>query len=259
MKIMVCVKHVVDTTEVRIDPTTGAPALRGVPTKISDYDKNAVEAAVSIKAAAGAEVIVAGIGPKAAVKTLKEAVAMGADSALLATVDEGQALDAVTTATVLAALAGAHGPFDLILCGEVSEDGYNAQVGPALAELLGIAHIAYVEQLTAAADGVRAVREVDGQLEEIAGPYPVLLTVNRKLNKPRLPTAIQVLKVQATRIKEVRLADLDLAGDLLSRQPTSVIAYRPVSMARKGVMVEGEPAAAAQQLATLLRQEGVLA
>lgn len=258
MNILVCVKHVADTTEVRVDSATGAPHLRGVPTKVSDYDKNAVEAAVQIKESTQAAVTVVSVGPREAIKTLKESLAMGADHGLLVTGPWVEALDPLATSAVLATVASQYGPFDLILCGEVSEDGYNAQVGPALAERLQWPHIAYVESLSVTADQVTAARRAGHQVETISAPYPVVLTVNRKLNRPRLPTAIQILKVQATRIRELRAAELgldDTAG--AGPPPTYIVGYRAATVSRKNTVLDGEATEAVRQLVALLDQEGV--
>lgn len=260
MRILVCMKHVADSTEVRVDPDTGVPQLRGVPTKISDYDRHAVEAAAAAREQLSAQVTVATVGPREAIKTLKEALAMGADQAVLVTGAPAEGLDAVTTSAVLAAVADRFGPYDLILCGEASEDGYNAQVGPALAERLGIPHITYAESLTLAAGQVTAVRRAGDHMETVAAACPALVTVNRKANRPRLPTAIQVLRVQSSRIQEVRPVDLGLdEAALADAQPTRVVGYRPTPMHRKGVILDGEPAAAARQLVAHLQREGVLA
>lgn len=161
MHIVVCVKHVVDSTEIHVDKKTNELVLRGLSTKINDYDKNAVEEAVKLKKELGATVSLISIGPRDAVKTLKEAVAMGADQAYLLQVSPRQQLDTAQVSLILSKMVEKLEPVDLILCGEVSEDGYNSQTGARLAARLGLPEVSYVTSLTAAEGSFEAVSTLE--------------------------------------------------------------------------------------------------
>ena len=120
MHIVVCVKHVVDSTEIHVDKKTNELVLRGLSTKINDYDKNAVEEAVKLKKELGATVSLVTIGPRDAQKTLKEALAMGADDAYLLQISPRQQLDTAQASLILSKMIEKLEPVDLVLCGEVS-------------------------------------------------------------------------------------------------------------------------------------------
>ncbi len=150
MRIIVCAQHVVDSTEIRWDDERGEVVLRNLPTKISDYDRNALEAAVTLKEAGdGVEIDVVMVGGEPAVKTLKEAVAMGADKGYLVDGGWDDPFDPLRTARVLARVIGELDEPDLVMCGLVSEDGYNGVTGPALAQLLDLPYLAPVVALEA--------------------------------------------------------------------------------------------------------------
>ncbi len=256
MNILVCVKHVVDSTEVRVDRKTSELVLRGIPVKINDYDKNAIEEAVKLKKENNGTVTLLTIGPKDAFKTVKEGLAMGADQAYIVD-DSGLTVeDPFQTAGVLAAAIQKLGAFDLMMAGTVSEDRGNSITGPALAELLGLDHIAYVHTLQVDGRTVTAGRRA-GELEEtIACSMPLVVTVDRSINIPRLPTAIQVMKVPASKIIKWTLEDIGLAAPPASRM--SQTGYHAAQTNRKKVLLEGDPAAASEQLLQHLVQEGVL-
>lgn len=258
MHIIVTVKHVVDTTEIRVDKKSGELVFRGIPTKINDYDKNAIEEAVKIKKEMGGQISLISIGPKDAVKTLKEALAMGADKAYLVTIPANQALDTKQTTQILAEMARKIDDYDLIMCGEVSEDGYNIQVGPRLAQNLNMPHIGYVTGLTVDEDQITAERTMEEEVESISAKAPVLLTVNSSINIPRLPTAIQVMKVQGNRIAQWSLSDIGLGEEVLENPGVKMLSYEIPTVERKNIVIDGAPTEAAGKLVQYLKDEGVL-
>lgn len=260
MKIMVCVKHVVDTTEVRIDKKTGELIIRNIPTKINDYDKHAIEEAVCLKEKLeDVEISLLCVGPKAAGKTLKEAIAMGANRAYLVNVAE-EILDPIMTASVLAKAIQKIGMPDLIFSGAVSEDGYNFQVGPSLAEWLGICHISYVTGLNVDDKEIRAERLLEKEMETIAADLPALITVDRKINTPRLPTALQVMKVSLNKISNLSLNELGISEDQVAGENayTSFLGYQVSSESKETVILQGKSEAIAEELVSVLRQKGVI-
>lgn len=256
MNILVCVKHVVDSTEVRVDKKSGELILRGIPTKINDYDKNAIEEAVKIKQATNGSVTLLTVGPKDAFKTVKEGLAMGADKAYLID-DEGvNPDDPIQISRVLASAVKKLGSFDLIIAGTISEDKGNSLTGPSLAERLGLEHIAYVNKVEIGTKEVVVERRADQFIERIEASLPVVITVDRSINLPRLPTAIQVMKVQANKIIKWTVEDVDLTEPLVSSVQVKEIRVIPTE--RKKVILEKDSKTASQQLLKHLTEEGVL-
>ncbi len=254
MNILVCVKHVVDSTEVRVDKKSGELILRGIPTKINDYDKNAIEEAVKIKQASNGTVTLLTVGPKDAFKTVKEGLAMGADKAYLID-DEGlNPDDPMQIAKVLAAAVNQLGSFDLIFAGTISEDKGNSLTGPSLAERLQLEHIAYVNKVEVGSNKVIVERRVEQFIETIEAELPIVIMVDRSINLPRLPTAIQVMKVPANKIIKWSLDDVGITEEPDSR--VELKEMRVIPTERKKVILEGKTAS--QQLMKHLTEEGVV-
>jgi electron transfer flavoprotein beta subunit len=257
-------KHVVDTTEVRIDKNSGELILSGIPTKISDYDKNAIEEAVRIKEKNGGEITLITVGPRDAFKTVKEALAMGCDVGYIILgdmlYDIAKFLDPITIAEILSKAIQKLGSFDLIFCGEVSEDGYNAQVGPALAELLGLPHAAYASSLEVEDNLIKVESMYEDTIETFEIQLPAVVTVNRLINTPRLPTLIQVMKVPKNKIIYWDLDELDLSVEEIknSKIYTSLKEYHEMKVERKSIIFEGEAEDAVSKLIKRLKEEGLL-
>lgn len=254
MNILVCVKHVLDTTEVRVEQN-GELVLR-VPTKINDYDKNAIEEAVKIKQATNGEVTLLTIGPKEAQKTLKEGLAMGADKGYIIEDKEVSKYDSVQIAKVLSKAIEKLGSFDLIFSGSVSEDISNNITGISLAEWLDYENISYVQKIDMAGNKLTADRKIGQTIETIEVELPVVVTVDRSINTPRLPTAIQIMKVKANRISSMSLDELDNLDGVNAN--VSLRDYSVVSTDRKKVIFEGDVDAAVNNLFEELSKEGVL-
>lgn len=260
MKIIVCVKHVVDTTEVRVDKKTGELVLRNIPTKINDYDKHAIEEAVLLKEKHNnVDITLICVGPKAASKTLKEAIAMGADRAYLIN-ELGEAADPVMVAHLLANGIQKIGLPDLIFCGAVSEDGYNFQVGPSLAEWLGISHIAYATKIEVKDKEVEVERLLEKECEIVAADFPVVVTVDRKINTPRLPTALQVMKVSLSKIKYLTFNEIGISENDVATENSyvKILGYKIFSESKQTVLLQGKADDLASQLVEILREKGVM-
>ena len=201
MRIIVCAKHVVDSTEIRWDVERDEVALRDLPTKISDYDRNALEAAVILKETGEfVDLDVLMVGGEAAVKTLKEAVAMGADKGYLIEGGWDDPFDPLRTARVLAKVLGELEAPDIIMCGLVSEDGYNGVTAPALAQLLEIPYLGPVIEVHTGDDCVQAVVDAGDVRRTLKVPMPCVLGIDSRMNVPRLPTVMRVMKVKSDRI-----------------------------------------------------------
>lgn len=257
VNIVTLVKQSPDVEAVRIDAKTGAPDLSGVGLKVSDYDKNAVEAAVQLKEKnAGTKVYAMSLGGAKLEESIKEVLAMGCDEAVLlrdATFDKA---DTAERARLLAAGVKKVDSVDLVIAAEESLDSHSAQTGPRVAEALGWPLVAYVtDNLRIEGKTLKATREVDEGLEEVEVELPAVITVLESLNTPRLPALMQILQAKNKPVKVLSAADLG-AGDVkpvLDR--TKLVAPKSD---RKGIMLQGSPEEAAQELAKALAKEGVI-
>ena len=260
MRIIVCAKHVVDSTEIRWDSERAEVVLRNLPTKISDYDRNALEAAVVLKESGeNVDLDVVMVGGEPAVKTLKEAVAMGADKGYLVEGGWDEPFDPLRTARVLAKVVGELEEPDLVMCGLVSEDGYSGVTGPALAQLLEMPYLAPIIGLEAGDGVVQAVLDAGDVHRTVKVPTPCVLGIDSQMNVPRLPTVLQVMKVKADRVAKMSLGDAGLGAGAPELTPGSeLVACRSGAVERKRVVLEGPPQESAANLVESLRQEGVL-
>lgn len=260
MRIIVCAKHVVDSTEIRWDDQRGEVVLRNLPTKISDYDRNAIEAAVALKESGElVDLDVVMSGGEAALKTLKEAVAMGADKGHLIEGGWDDPFDPLRAARVLAKAIALLDEPDIIMCGLVSEDGYNGLTGPALAQLLDMPYVAPVVGLEASDDSVQAVVDDGDVRRTVSVPTPCVLGIDSPMNVPRLPTVLQVMKVKADRINSISLSDLGLAAGAAELQPCASLAGSASgAVERKKIVIDGSPQESAARLVEALKQEGVV-
>lgn len=253
MRILVIAKHVVDSTEIRWDEARGEVLLRNLPTKISDYDRNALEAAVVLKEGGEyVDVDVLMVGGEPALKTLKEAVAMGADKGFLVDGGWDDPFDPSRTARVLAGVIGELEEPDVIMGGLVSEDGYNGITGPALAQLLGWPYVAPVLELEAGDGWVQAVLDAGDVRRTVKVPTPCVVGVDSQMNVPRLPTVLQVMKVKNDRIVKVPL------GGAATAATASLVGARSGAVERRRIVLDGPAPESAGKLVEALRQEGVL-
>ena len=210
MDILVCVKQVPDTTEVKIDPTTNTLIRQGVPSIVNPFDKNAVEAALQLKEKHGGTVTVISMGPPQAKDALKECVAMGADEAYLVSDRAFGGADTLATSYTLAAAIRKLGKFDVILCGKQAIDGDTAQVGPEIAEYLDIPQVTYAAKVHIDDQTVRVEREHEDGYEVIETTLPVLLTVVKSINEPRFPTVKGTMKANRKEIPVIAVTDVDV-------------------------------------------------
>lgn len=224
MKIVVCIKQVPDTAEVRINPETNTLIRDGVPSIINPYDLHAIEAALQIREEISAKVTALTMGPPQAEDALREAMAMGTDEAVLLTDRSFAGSDTWATAYTLSRAVESLG-FDIIICGKQAIDGDTAQVGPEMAEFLNIPHVAYVKKIETLEDGRIVVeRLMDEGYDVVESTLPVLLTVVREINEPRLPSLKGKMKAKKAEIKQLTGNDIQADGSLLglNGSPTQV-------------------------------------
>lgn len=209
MKIMVCIKQVPDTNKVQIDEKTGTLNRSGIESKINPYDAYALESALNLKQSLGAEISCITMGPPAAAEILREAFMMGADSGFLLTDRRFAGADVLATSRTLARGIQKAGRFDLIICGRQTTDGDTAQVGPSIAEHLGIPHISWVRGiLEADTESITVSEDMMEFVAEARMKYPCLITVEKGINQPRLPSYLLMRQSDRRKITELSLADI---------------------------------------------------
>lgn len=253
MRIAVCVKHAIDETELKID-SGGKPVLNGATSRMSAFDKNAVEEGLRLKSKHQGEVVIFTVGPPESKKTIKEALAMGADRAVLAIADPFAA-DTVRTAGFLAAAIKKSGPFDVILCAEGSSDTYTGQVPPMLGEMLGAAFVGYARKIEVSDHTARIERALEDSIEVVEAPVPLVVSVVSEINEPRYSTLIQIKLAGTKPIEELNGDQLFPAG---TYQPASVVAMSAQQSSRKHIIIDGNPDESAAKLVDALVKEGVL-
>jgi electron transfer flavoprotein beta subunit len=201
MNIVVCVKQVPDTTIVKIDPKTGTLIREGVPSIINPEDKHALEEALVLKDRYGAKVTVVSMGPPQAQAALREALAMGADEAILLAGREFAGSDTLATSYALSAVLRKL-DYDIVFAGRQAIDGDTAQVGPEIAEHLNIPQVTYVQEVKIEGDTLYVKRALEDGYELIEVKVPVLLTAIKELNKPRY---MNVYDIFASKDKEIKV------------------------------------------------------
>ncbi|HID70881.1 MAG TPA: electron transfer flavoprotein subunit beta/FixA family protein [Desulfobacterales bacterium] len=230
MKIIVCVKQVPDAKDVRLDPETNTLAREGVQSIMNPYDQHAVEEAVRLKEKLGGEVTVLSMGPPQAVDVLKQAISCGADHAVLVSDRAFAGADTWATSYTLAKAVNKIGAFDLILCGKQAIDGDTAQVGPGLAIQLKIPFVTCVQKIRDASESELVMeRMMDDGYDVVAVDYPMLLTVVKDLNEPRVPSLKGKMRAKKAEIQVLSAEDVgaDSAKIGLAGSPTQVVDVFP--------------------------------
>ncbi|WP_371381577.1 electron transfer flavoprotein subunit beta [Sporomusa aerivorans] len=261
MEIIVCVKQVPDTTEVKIDPATNTLIRQGVPSIVNPFDRNAVEEALKLKDKHGGRVTVISMGPPQAKEALKECLAMGADEAILMSDRAFGGADTLATSRTLAAGIKKLGRYDVILCGKQAIDGDTAQVGPEIAEHLDIAQLTYVSKLEITDGIVRVEREHEEGYEVIETNLPVLVSVVKSINEPRYPSIKGTMKANRKEIPVWAAADVevDLEKIGLKGSPTQVRRiFTPKQRVQGEIIQEDTPRAAVDRLLTKLNQAKII-
>jgi len=243
MKIIVCIKQVPDTNEVRINQETGTLIRDGVPSIINPDDKNAIEGALALKDLHGGQVTVLCMGPQQAKDALKEALAMGADEAVLLSDRAFAGSDTWATSTILASAIEAIGGYDIIICGRQAIDGDTAQVGPETAEFLNIPQVTYAKEIKVVDDRVQVTRYTEYGDYVIEAKMPLMLTAIKELNEPRLPSVRGIFKAYSTDdVKVLTIEDLkiDMSQIGLKGSPTNVFrSFVPVKE-KNSLIIEGQ-------------------
>jgi electron transfer flavoprotein beta subunit len=260
LKIVVCIKQVPNTNEVKLDPVTGTLIREGVPSIINPDDKAGLEAALRLKDENGAHITVVSMGPPQADTALREALAMGADEAILVTDRAFGGADTLATSTTIAAAIQTL-EYDLIITGRQAIDGDTAQVGPQIAEHLGIPNISYAEEIQVDGDFVTVKRQYEDRYHILKAKMPCLITALSELNQPRYMTPGGIF--DAYRNKEVKIMtrqdiEVDDATIGLKGSPTRVWQTFTKSLKAAGQLVNLDPQESADYMLEKLQEKFII-
>ena len=262
MNILVCIKQVPGTSQVEIDSATGTLKRDGVAAKMNPFDLYALETALRIKEETGATVTVLTMGPPQCEKVVREAFMMGVDNGIILSDRAFGGADVLTTSYTLAQGVKRAGKVDLVICGKQTTDGDTAQVGAELAEWLKIPHVANVKKLGAITEKAitLTVDLPDNEITERI-PFPCLMTVEKGIFEPRLPSYRRKLATADREITWLKLGDLEDTDPKhygLNGSPTQVKRIFPPESHVERVSLEGTPAEQAAKLAELLAEKKFL-
>ncbi|MDD5409251.1 MAG: electron transfer flavoprotein subunit beta/FixA family protein [Candidatus Omnitrophica bacterium] len=258
MNIVVCIKQVPETTEVRINPETNTLMREGVKSIINPFDMYAIEEAVRLKERFGGKVSVLTMGPPQADGALREAISMGADEGFLVCDRAFAGSDTWATSYTLAGAIKKLGAFDLIICGKQASDGDTAQVGPGISTHLNIPQVTYVKKIEEATDKLMKVeRMLEEGFEIIETPLPALLTVVKEINEPRIPSLRGLMKAKSAKITTFTQKELQLDPQQigLCGSPTQVVKIFTPTPRVGGQMLTGEIPDIAKKLVDLVKGE----
>ncbi len=261
MKIVVCIKQVPDTTEVKINPETNTLVREGVESIINPFDMYALEEGIRIKEKTNGEVIALSMGPPQAESALRDAIALGCDSAVLLTDRSFAGADTWATSYTLARGIRRIGEVDLLICGKQAIDGDTAQVGPGIAQMLDIPCMTYVGEIDEITpESIKARRMMEGGYHLLEGPLPALITVVKEINEPRLPSLRGKMRARKEEVLKWNAADIACELDSIGQagSPTVVEKIFAPPAREKGMILKGEPADTASRLIRELKEKGVL-
>jgi electron transfer flavoprotein beta subunit len=259
MNIVVCMKQTVDLEQIRIKTDSRQPVLDGLPFLFGDFDKCAVEESVRIKEKHGGKVTAVAAGTAKLKDTIKEALAIGADEAVILTDAAFQGSDTMGSARLLAKAIEKIGEYDLILLGDGSADNYSGQVPPRLAELLNLPQVGAVREMEVLDNKVRAVRDLEDALEVVEVDLPAVISVTSELNTPRLPPLSAILKAGRKPVHTWGPDDLGITADSLGKAASTVEVLSNLAplQDRKEIVFE-DVEEGVVELVKALQREGVL-
>lgn len=261
MNIIVLVKQVPDTSEVKINRETNTLIRDGVPSIINPFDMYAIEEALRLREKHGGKVTAVTMGPPQAADSLKEAVALGVDDAVLISDRAFAGADTWATSYTLAKGVKKVGNFDLIIAGKQAIDGDTAQVGPETAEMLGIPFVAYVRKVENTDNGRMTVeRMMDEGHDVVETSLPALITVVKEINQPRLPSLKGKMKAKSLKMTALTAKDIEADGNLigLKGSPTKVVRIFPPAPRGRREILSGSIEQQVEQVAKKLKEQSLI-
>ena len=265
MNILVCIKQVPDTTEIKINPETNTLIREGVPSIVNPFDKYALETAARIKDDLDAKIVVISMGPEQAKSALKECLSTGADKAYLISDRAFGGSDTLATGYILSkaikTVEAEEGVFDVIVCGFQAIDGDTAQTGPQLAEHLGYPQITGVSKILECEENIKVQRDTDNDKETLVSSLPAVITVTKTEYEPRFPTIKTKMAASKAEIKILTINDIKAEPERsgLTGSPTRVRKTFVPARNLNGVMInEPSARASAEKLTRLLVEAGLV-
>jgi electron transfer flavoprotein beta subunit len=262
VRIIVCVKEVADLAQVRFKGDGRTPVLEGLPVRLGAFEKNALEQAVQIKEQLDeVEVVALSVGSGKLKESIKEALAMGADRAVLVYDAALEQAGSDAVARVLAAAVERIGEWDVCILGEGSDDEYTGQTPSRLAAVLDVPQITNVRALEVTSDGhVQATRDLEQELEIVACDAPVVISVTSELNTPRLPPLTAILRAGRKPMDVWALSEIGIEPDTVHADAAQVevLSNLAPQSSRKNKVFEGELDSQIDQLLRALEHDGAL-
>ena len=258
MNIIVCIKQVPDTANVKIDPQTNTLIREGVESIINPFDMYAIEEAVRTKEKLGGSVLAVTMGPPQADAALREAISMGVDEAVLVSDRAFAGSDTWATSYTLACAIKKIGKFDIIFCGKQAADGDTAQVGPGVSMHLDIPQVTYVKKIEEVTpDHARVERMTEEGYEVIETPLPVLFTVVKEINEPRIPSLKGKMRAKSAQIRTLTANDIDADEKSLglNGSPTQVVKIFTPPPREGGQMLTGSTEEIVDKLVEVLKDK----
>lgn len=257
-KIIVCFKWVKIEEDIRIEPGTLNVDLSRAKGKISDYDRNAIEAARLAAEASGGEAVALTFGTADAKASMKDALSRGPKQGFWVNDGCAESADGYVTANVLSAAIRKIGDFSLVVCAEGAADTYAHQVGPRIGAVMDLPVISYVKEMKIEGNKLFAVRKLENSLENVEVELPAVVTVLPEINSAPIPGLKAVLDAGKKPVTEFAAQDLGLS-DEETRRKTNVVSFKGCSMSRKKVVfAEGDAKERVDALVSALKKEGVL-
>jgi len=261
MNIIVLVKQVPDTSEVKINRETNTLIRDGVPSIINPFDMYAIEEALRLREQHGGKVTAVTMGPPQAAEALKEAVALGVDDAVLLSDRAFAGADTWATSYTLAKGIKKIGNFDLVIAGKQAIDGDTAQVGPETADMLGIPFVAYIRKIeTVENTRMVAERMMDEGYDVVETTLPALITVVKEINQPRLPSLKGKMKAKNLKVTSWTAADIGADVNLcgLKGSPTKVVKIFPPAPRGQREILSGTITEQVATVATKLKEQALI-
>ncbi|MFD1472311.1 electron transfer flavoprotein subunit beta/FixA family protein [Companilactobacillus mishanensis] len=263
MKIVVGLKQVPETTNVKINEKTKNIDRRGVSGVINKYDRNALQTALDIRDVVGGTVIAMSMGPNDFAVSLQEALSLGADEAVLLSDRAFGGADTLATGYVLAEAIKKIGGVDLVIMGQQSVDADTGQMGPIVAEMLGISQVTYADEIQPKSDNELRIKRYDDNIEqEIIAKTPLMLTTTGNAGKPEYVNVVEIKNSFEKPLTTWTSKDMPVDSNRLGQSGSPTVVRRimsPEPKERAGKMLSTDATKAAEELAGILHEENLLA
>ncbi len=256
MNIIICIKQVPDTADVKINPETNTLVREGVQSIINPFDMYAIEEGLRLKEQFNGKTTVVTMGPPQAESALREAISMGVDEAVLICDRAFAGSDTLATSYTLAAAIKKLGDFSIILCGKQASDGDTAQVGPGISTHLDIPQVTYVKKIESVKNGVAVVeRMTEEGYDVVETPLPCLLTVVKEINEPRTPSLKGKMRAKSAKIQLLSAQMIDCEADRLGLKgsPTQVVKIFSPERRKGGEIYQGPAEESVEKIAAVIK------